>query len=258
MQKSDSALDSDQTYAGLPRSMRSLLHLTPRPVRSIHRSGLTSPRLLATPFIVCSVATGHAVATDSYPCSLASFAFQTQDRANNMYHMNLDPFDRLLAGMLPFHQSFRQKHAALMQRLPATQSMSRLELLSYFQLALSLAGHLEAHHRIEEAYIFPLLAPKLPQFGKEHLKEHTTMHVAVEELEKYSSACSKELRSLKENKENDAEWPKGVYDEDKMKSILEHLRDTLFVHLAHEEDSLKAETLKKAGFTEKDLATIPI
>lgn len=159
--------------------------------------------------------------------------------------------------MLPFHNSFRQKHAVLMQRLPATPIMSKNELLSYFTIGLSLTQHLEGHHQIEERYIFPLLEKKLPQFGKEHLQEHATMHEAVEALDKYCSVAAKKVKNHGK-KDEGQKWPKDVYDMDKMEGILRHLQDTLFVHLQHEEASLKSQSLRDAGFTPEELERIPM
>jgi hemerythrin-like domain-containing protein len=160
--------------------------------------------------------------------------------------------------MLPFHNGFRAKHAALMQRLPEASQMSKSQLMSFLQIGASLAQHLEAHHGIEEAYIFPLLAKKLPQFGKEHLQEHATMHQAVEGMGKYIEQCAKKLQNGRAKKGDDDVWPKDIFDEEKMRSHLDHLRDTLFVHLEHEEASLRPESLKKAGFTEDDIRRIPM
>lgn len=136
--------------------------------------------------------------------------------------------------------------------------MSKSQLLSFLQIGASLAQHLEGHHMIEETYIFPLLAKKLPQFGKEHLQEHATMHHAVEEMGNYIQQCAKKLQNGRAKKGEDEAWPKDIFDEDKMKSHLEHLRDTLFVHLEHEEASLRPDSLKKAGFTEDEIRRIPM
>lgn len=55
-------------------------------------------------------------------------------------------------------------------------------LQGFIREAEQLAHHLDMHHRIEEAYIFPLLAKKMPQFrdgGKEkgaHIIAHRGIH----------------------------------------------------------------------------------
>lgn len=61
-----------------------------------------------------------------------------------------------------------------------------MQLDRFLQEAMQLANHLDMHHRIEEAYIFPLLAKKNPDFadmgrksgGKsgEHIRKHRLIH----------------------------------------------------------------------------------
>jgi hypothetical protein len=130
------------------------------------------------------------------------------------------------------------------------------------------------HHSIEERYIFPLLAPKIPSFGTEnpvHIREHEAMHKKLEILEDYSKktmrdlqssvgrkldgeGCGKEVEGAGKRKE----WPTSVYDAEKLDAMLRELADTLFPHLDAEEKSLRASNLKEHGFTMQELQAIPM
>lgn len=57
------------------------------------------------------------------------------------------------------------------------------QLLRYLRESETLAHHLDMHHRIEEAYIFPLLAKRMPQFADgagsrkgAHIVSHAQIH----------------------------------------------------------------------------------
>jgi len=56
-----------------------------------------------------------------------------------------------------------------------------LNLDRFIREAEQLAHHLDMHHRIEEAYIFPLLAKKIPAFADgartgAHINSHHKIH----------------------------------------------------------------------------------
>lgn len=181
----------------------------------------------------------------------------------------------LLQGMLPFHNHFRHAHSQLMQGLPQSQSTSRFNLQTMMQQSLQLCHSLEMHHTIEETYIFPLLAKKMPSFGTEdpvHIREHQAMHEKLEELQSYSNKALKQLQSGvgkrleaegcgKAAEEGEGErkaWPTGVYDADTFEALVRALGLALFPHLEAEEKSLRASNLKEHGLTLQDLGQIPM
>jgi hypothetical protein len=196
--------------------------------------------------------------------------------------MPSDPYARLLNGMLPFHNNFRFEHAQIVRGIPQSQSTPRFGVQKLMQQALQLCHHLEMHHTIEEAHIFPLLAVKLPSFAHDaaHISEHKAMHDRLEELEAYSSkvlqdmrssigkkaeaeGCGQPLRTEEQDSDDDAgvkrkAWPSSLYDEEKFNNLINGLAQALFPHLEAEEASLKAENLKKHGLTLHDLARIPM
>lgn len=119
----------------------------------------------------------------------------------------------------------------------------------------------------QETYIFPVLAKRMPSFahGDAHEKEHALMHAALEDLAAYvlqstralSSSAGKKASAEGSGQDGKA-WPKEVYDQQKFASILSTLSEALFPHLAAEEESLKAVNMRKAGWTEQELARIPM
>lgn len=197
--------------------------------------------------------------------------------------MPVDPFARLLQGMLPYHNHFRMEHAQIAKGLQRSQSAPKVTLIRLMQQALQLCHHLEMHHTIEEAHIFPLLADKVPSFAHNsaHIAEHAAMHAKLEELEAYASKVMQDLRSapgkraeadgsgqpLGRSSDADSDedevtkrkpWPAAVYDEERFAGLVKDVAAKLFPHLEAEESSLKPDNLKKHGLTLKELARIPM
>ncbi|EPQ27598.1 uncharacterized protein PFL1_04736 [Pseudozyma flocculosa PF-1] len=197
-----------------------------------------------------------------------------------------DPYARLYRGMLPFHNSFRT-HLSSIQRLlstlppppsppptsttttttteprtatPTTTTTTKTSLeasmlptvTSILQTSLTLCHHLHVHHSIEEHHIFPRLAAKMPQFGQhdQHVREHAQMTRHVDALERY---CTLALRELRKGK-----GAAGAFEVQQMRILVGALEDTLLPHLQEEEESLKAENLKRAGFDVSEISRIPL
>ncbi|SPO23204.1 uncharacterized protein UTRI_01882 [Ustilago trichophora] len=166
--------------------------------------------------------------------------------------MGADPWDCLYHGMLPFHENFRhtisQISTLLLTLSPSSPSKTKLNnLANLLYLSSALCHHLETHHTIEERYIFPILAKKLPQFAhsSQHTNEHALMHSAIHNLEQYVEQVAKALKGgkLKKGEEIDE-----VYDHAKMVKLVDELKKVLLPHLEAEEASLRAPVVKEAGF----------
>lgn len=130
----------------------------------------------------------------------------------------------------------------------------------------------------QETYIFPLLAKRMPAFahGDSHRKEHETMHHQLELFQQYVKKVAQALNSSQgkraisegagqprknaddEGSSGRKEWPREVYDADKMKALVDTLGEALFPHLKAEEESLKAKSMRAAGWTEAEIAQIPM
>lgn len=116
------------------------------------------------------------------------------------------------------------------------------------------------HHCPKETYIFPLLAKKMPAFAHDdsHRKEHQVMHHRLETYEHYIQQVAKSLGKKSTQQGDDGLWAKDVYDADKMKTLIDELGQALFPHLKAEEESLKAKSMREAGWTEAEVNKIMI
>jgi len=158
-----------------------------------------------------------------------------------------DPWSKLHDGMELYHNHFRHTFNEIYNHCDNVtsdpeDSDALDELLAS---AFGLYRHLDSHHSIEEyihnskipdyrAYIFPVLAERMPQFAKtgDHLKEHEEIHKGLDEYVAYIRKCRKDPK----------QW-----SADKMRTIMDSFRGVLFKHLDHEVKSLSAEEMKKVG-----------
>lgn len=112
----------------------------------------------------------------------------------------------------------------------------------------SFVGQLETHHQIEEAYIFPVLARRMPEFkndGKgaaELLRQHCEIHHGLDELRNYLQACRQGSKEL---------------DMDVMKALMETWGTVLWTHMDQEVKTLGAENMRKY-WTAEEIRQIPM
>lgn len=115
------------------------------------------------------------------------------------------------------------------------QRPSGMSLKQFLSVGLQLVSHLTAHHSIEEAHIFPVLARKMPEFragrnAAELLRQHREIHKGMDGLEEYLKRCRSgetefDLRTLKQQMDT---WG-----------------DILWKHLDQEVKTLGAENMRK-------------
>jgi hemerythrin-like domain-containing protein len=143
-----------------------------------------------------------------------------------------DPYDQVLETMAFFHSLLRHKWADINKDLSSSNPNAK-RLISAIT---DFCTHLDMHHRIEEMSLFPILAKRLPQFKRTgaHVAEHAMMHKALEDLQGYAA----NVQSKQE-----------LFNKVKAQGLAKALEDALFPHLQEEEESLKGENLRKAGFT---------
>ncbi|WOO82507.1 uncharacterized protein LOC62_04G005992 [Vanrija pseudolonga] len=158
-------------------------------------------------------------------------------------------WNRLADGMERFHGHFRWEFDRLYNIASGGYLAEGLTLHQYLREAEQLSHHLDMHHRIEETYIFPLLAKRMPQFrdsGKSmgaHIIAHRKIH---EGLDKYNNY----IAEVKAN-------PK-IYDPEKIRDIMDTFADTLFKHLEDEVKDLNGESMQKHGFKLDEIRRFPI
>lgn len=107
-----------------------------------------------------------------------------------------------------------------------------MSLRQFIQLGTDLCKHLEMHHSIEEQYVFPMLAKKMPAFRKELelLTQHKQIHAGLDVFGEYLSNCRNGEKELRLSE---------------MKEIMDTFGTVLFAHLDDEVEQLGAENMRK-------------
>ncbi|TDL24877.1 hypothetical protein BD410DRAFT_744576 [Rickenella mellea] len=107
-----------------------------------------------------------------------------------------------------------------------------MSLRTYLRALNDLNQHLTAHHSIEEKYVFPILATRMPSFAEneEHRQSHEGIHKGLDRL----GALTKTYR----------EDPTSFSPEE-VRKCLESFKDVLMRHMDDEVKDLGAENMKK-------------
>ena len=107
-----------------------------------------------------------------------------------------------------------------------------MSIRQFLETGLQFCRHLEIHHGIEEARVFPVLAKKMPAFKKELelLTQHKEIIAGLKKFEAYIESCSSGERELRL---------------DELKRLMDAFGDVLWTHLADEVAQLGAENMRK-------------
>ncbi|KAI0128679.1 hypothetical protein BJ170DRAFT_682464 [Xylariales sp. AK1849] len=158
-------------------------------------------------------------------------------------------YNNMAEHMEIYHNHFRQTWNLLWDACVANKRPSKMSAKDFITEGLQFIRHLTMHHDIEERYIFPVLAKKMPEFkaGKgngaaELLRQHREIHKGMDGLEEYLKVCYMgeqllELRVLKEK--------------------LESWGTVLWAHLDQEVKTLGAENMRKYWSVE-EMRTMPM
>lgn len=127
-----------------------------------------------------------------------------------------------------------------------------MTLRQYLDEGLAFIGYLTTHHNIEETYIFPVLAKKMPEFqnssrsnnkkAAELLQQHKEIHRGMDVTEEYLRQCR--------NREVDLEMSV-------LKAKLDSWGPVLWKHLDQEVATLGAENVRKY-FTMEEIRRVPM
>lgn len=136
-------------------------------------------------------------------------------------------------------------NAASSGRRPAGMSIRQ-----FIQEGLAFISHLEGHHGIEERYVFPVLALKMPEFqagGKgtkaaELLQQHKEIHKGMEVFEVYLKQC----------KTGEADFQMR-----ELKDKMDTWAAVLWKHLDQEVETLAAENLRR-HYTLEEVRRLPM
>ncbi|KAK1927009.1 hypothetical protein DB88DRAFT_476362 [Papiliotrema laurentii] len=148
-----------------------------------------------------------------------------------------------------FHNHFRYEFDRVYKLCDGGFHKEGMKLADFLREAQELHHHLHMHHTIEETYIFPVLAKKMPQFkdGARESGQHLQAHKAIHDgLDKYEAF----LKASLANPNN--------YSAATLRGIMDGFKDVLFRHLDEEVRDLGAESMKAAGWTLAELKRIPM
>ncbi|OLN95665.1 hypothetical protein CCHL11_04971 [Colletotrichum chlorophyti] len=142
-------------------------------------------------------------------------------------------YNQMAEKMNLFHNHFRQQWTILHDAAASGRRPQNMTLKQFLDTGLQFAQHLTAHHGIEETYVFPMLARRMPEFraGRaELLRQHKQIHKGLDGFEDYLRRCRSretelELSVLKEKMDS---WG-GV----------------LWTHLDQEVETLGAENMRR-------------
>lgn len=146
-----------------------------------------------------------------------------------------------------FHNHFRQSWNLLYNACLNNKRPANLSLGQFISTGLQFISHLTAHHSIEEAHIFPVLARKMPEFktGKnaaELLRQHREIHKGMDQFEEY-------LNSVRSG---EADFSLKV-----LKGKMDSWGKVLWTHLDQEVETLGAENMRRY-WTKEEMRKMPM
>ena len=109
---------------------------------------------------------------------------------------------------------------------------SNMSLKQFLSTGLQFCQQLELHHSIEEQYVFPYLAKRMPAFRQELelLTQHKQIHAGLTKFNSYLEDCSARKRELRL---------------EELKELMDSFGEVLFAHLDDEVEQLGAENMRK-------------
>ncbi|KAK3313747.1 hypothetical protein B0H66DRAFT_606993 [Apodospora peruviana] len=159
-------------------------------------------------------------------------------------------YNRLAEQMDYFHNHFREMWTTLYTACTNGRRPPGTSLRQFIDEGLRLTQYLEAHHSIEESYLYPLLARKMPQFkttGRhkndcELLKQHQQIHEGMDVFVAYLQACK--------NRETELELSV-------LKEKMDLWGEVLMKHLDQEVKELEADVMRRY-WTMDEVKAFPI
>ncbi|KIW11819.1 hypothetical protein PV08_09092 [Exophiala spinifera] len=150
-------------------------------------------------------------------------------------------YNRLAELMNLYHNHFRRTWNMLYQICTSGSRPAGVSIRACITQGLQLCQSLTMHHTMEERYVFPVLAERMPQFREnDHLiSQHEMIHVGLVKMEEYLDTCLGGERELR--------WPE-------VKEIMDSFGEVLWKHLDDEVDQLGAENMRKFWTKEEVLS----
>ncbi|KAL4812716.1 hypothetical protein BDW67DRAFT_169622 [Aspergillus spinulosporus] len=158
-------------------------------------------------------------------------------------------YNRLAEKMDYFHTMLRQGWDIQWKAATTGRRPQGMSIRQFITEGLRFASQLEAHHNIEEQYVFPHLALKMPEFrmgkGKnnaELLRQHKQIHTGLEGFREYLEKCL--------SGEEDLQL-------EVLKAKMESWKDVLWTHLDQEVKTLGAENMRR-HWNKEEIGRIPM
>ncbi|KAK1749373.1 hypothetical protein QBC47DRAFT_395926 [Echria macrotheca] len=168
-------------------------------------------------------------------------------------------YNRLAVQMEYFHDHFRKTWTTLHTAATTRRLPPRLTTRTLLDEGLHLVRYLTAHHDIEESYLYPILARKMPQFRDavsspsskhnkkkgtecELIRQHRMIHEGMDDFEAYLRACKDKTEE---------------FDFDVLREKMDTWGEVLLKHLDEEVKELGAETMRRY-WTVDEMRSIPI
>lgn len=141
-------------------------------------------------------------------------------------------YNRLAVMMDAYHNHFRHTWNMLYQAARTGQRPAGVSIRGYIHMGLQLCSHLTVHHTIEERYIFPELAQRMPGFNDDEvlIHQHEQIHDGLEKVQKYLEQCQSGEKELRMNE---------------MKDIMDSFGEVLWTHLDEEVRMLGADNVRR-------------
>ncbi|KAK2007606.1 hypothetical protein LZ32DRAFT_610143 [Colletotrichum eremochloae] len=101
-------------------------------------------------------------------------------------------YNQMAEKMEYFHNYFRRQWTLLHDAATTGRRPRNMTLKQFLDTGLEFSRHLTAHHGIEEAHVFPMLAERMPEFrgGRaELLRQHKEIHKGLDAFEDYLRRC---------------------------------------------------------------------
>lgn len=122
-----------------------------------------------------------------------------------------------------------------------------MSLKQFIDTGLQFAQHLTAHHGIEERFVFPMLARRMPEFraGRNAdalLQQHRAIHKGMDQFEAYLKAC----------RARETELELGV-----LREKMDSWGEVLWTHLDQEVKTLGAENMRRY-WTMEEVRSMPM
>ncbi|KAI9031111.1 hypothetical protein DFJ74DRAFT_654655 [Hyaloraphidium curvatum] len=131
-----------------------------------------------------------------------------------------------------FHEHFRRTWAYLHGACTAGSRPPGVSIREFLSAGLGFLENLEGHHDIEEYYVFPALARRIPEFSSAGVltAQHGEIHAGMDRMKALLEACRKGERELRLSE---------------LKEVMDSFGPALMRHLDQEVRLLEPENLSR-------------